>query len=297
MPFTTLITASELSSHIGDENWAIVDCRFSLGDPELGHREYLESHIPSAVYAHLDRDLSGEKIPGTTGRHPLPAINSFITSLSGWGIDSATQVVAYDDTFGSMAARLWWMLKWLGHRQVALLDGGWQAWDDLKLPLRSEEEYRARRRFEPHEIPGSFLATEQIQRIAGDPRYLILDARNAARYRGEVEPIDPVAGHIPGAVSAPFEENLAPDGKFLPPEILRRRYENLIKSVPPENVICYCGSGVTAAHNLLAMAHAGLGMGRIYAGSWSEWIADPTRPVAKGEANITWQGGTDRGLP
>jgi thiosulfate/3-mercaptopyruvate sulfurtransferase len=287
MPFDTLITASELSSHTGDENWAIIDCRFSLSDPELGHRAYVESHIPGAVYAHLDRDLSGKKIPGKTGRHPLPEINSFVTALSGWGIDSATQVVVYDDASGSMAARLWWMLKWLGHQQAALLDGGWQAWDGFKLPLRSEEEYRPRKRFEPHEIPGFFLATKQIQQIAGNPRYLILDARDAARYRGEVEPIDPVPGHIPGALSAPFEENLAPDGKFLPPEILRRRYEKLIKSVPPENVICYCGSGVTAAHNLLAMAYAGLGMGCLYAGSWSEWITDPTRPVAKSEVGIT----------
>jgi thiosulfate/3-mercaptopyruvate sulfurtransferase len=282
MPFTTLITASELSPHLKDKNWAVVDCRFSLDDTQRGQRDYLEAHIPGAVYAHLDRDLSGKIIRGKTGRHPLPKMKTFAVTLSAWGIDAETQVVVYDDAGGSVAARLWWMLNWAGHRLVALLDGGWPSWHKTGLPVRGGPEYRQLKHFEPHEIPGAYVDAGQVLEITADSRYLILDARSAPRFRGELEPIDPVAGHIPGAVSAPFEENLAPDGTFLPLNALRGRFERLMKSVSPENVICYCGSGVTAAHNLFAIAHAGLGMGRLYAGSWSEWIADPARPVATG---------------
>jgi thiosulfate/3-mercaptopyruvate sulfurtransferase len=283
MPFTTLITASELNLHINDKNWAVVDCRFSLEDTGRGQRDYLEAHIPRAVYAHLDRDLSGTKIPGKTGRHPLPEIHSFVVTLSAWGIDSDTQVVVYDDSTGSVAARFWWMLNWMGHRSVALLDGGWRSWQQSGLPSSGGPEYRILKHFEAHEIPGAYVTAEQIQRFAGDPSYLILDARSVPRFRGEAEPIDPVAGHIPGAVSAPYEENLTPEGRFLSPEALRRRFEGLMKFVPLENVICYCGSGVTAAHNLVAIARGGLGMARLYAGSWSEWITDSARPIAIGE--------------
>jgi thiosulfate/3-mercaptopyruvate sulfurtransferase len=282
MPFTTLISASELSRHLNNPDWAVIDCRFSLDDTGRGLRDYMSSHIPGAVYAHLDDDLSGKKIPGKTGRHPLPEIQSFAAILSAWGIDAATQVVVYDDSTGGMSARLWWMLNWLGHRNVALLDGGWLSWLLSGLPGRTGPEYRPARDFEPHEIPAAYVGVEHIQEYRKDPRYLILDARNAPRFRGDVEPIDAVAGHIPGAVSAPFEENLSPDGTFLPPGELRRRFERLMKSVPTENVICYCGSGVTAAHNIVAIAHAGLGMPRLYPGSWSEWITDSARPVATG---------------
>ena len=283
MAFTILIDASELVLHIGNENWAVVDCRFSLDDTERGRRDYMEAHIPGAVYAHLDSDLSGAKIPGKTGRHPLPEIQSFAETLSAWGIDSDTQVVVYDDSSGPMAARLWWMLNWLGHRDVALLDGGWLSWRQLGLPVRGGREFRPPKRFMPNEISGAYVSTEKVQEYRNDPRYLMLDARSAPRYRGEMETIDSAAGHIPGAISAPYEQNLASSGRFLSPEILRQRYEPLMKSVPPANVICYCGSGVTAAHNLIAIAHAGLGMARLYPGSWSEWIADGERPVATGE--------------
>jgi thiosulfate/3-mercaptopyruvate sulfurtransferase len=279
MPFTTLIDASELSLHLNDKDWAIVDCRFSLDNTERGRRDYVEAHIPGAVYAHLDHDLSGPKIPGKTGRHPLPDMRAFAETLSAWGIDSDTQVVAYDDLTGSMAARLWWMLNWVGHPDVALLDGGWSFWQRSGLPSRRSQENRPSRRFELHEVPGAYVSTEQVQAYGNDPRYLMLDARSTQRYRGEVEPIDPVAGHIPGAISAPHEQNLTSEGRFLSSEALRRRFGGLMKSVPPENVICYCGSGVTAAHNLVAIAHAGLGRARLYAGSWSEWITDPSRPV------------------
>jgi len=282
MSYTTLVTVPELNLHIADDNWAVVDCRFSLGETERGRRDYLQAHIPKAVYAHLNEDLSGTIITGKTGRHPLPSVTSFAETLANWGIASGIQVVVYDDAGGAIAARLWWMLNWVGHEEVALLDGGWQAWQSRGLPVASGREYRPRKRFEAHARPEATVDAGRVEEIRNDPHHLLLDARSVVRFRGEVEPIDPVAGHIPGAVSAPYQENLTPEGTFLPPETLRRHFENLLKAVPSENVICYCGSGVTAAHNLLALAHAGLGRGRLYAGSWSEWITFPGRPVAKG---------------
>jgi thiosulfate/3-mercaptopyruvate sulfurtransferase len=283
MAFTSLISVSELNLHLHDPEWVVVDCRFSLDNSERGRRDYLSSHIPGAVYAHIEKDLSGKRIPGETGRHPLPDITAFTRAVSSWGIDSGTQVVVYDDSAGFMAVRLWWMLNWLGHPRVALLDGGWASWVRAGMPTRSGLEHNPPRRFEPHETPDAFARTDQVQHCTNNPSYVILDARAAPRYRGEVEPIDPVAGHIPGAVSAPCEENVSPDGTFLPAEILRARYEKLVNSVPIENVICYCGSGITAAHNLFALAYSGLGMGSLYAGSWSEWIADSSRPIAVGD--------------
>jgi thiosulfate/3-mercaptopyruvate sulfurtransferase len=281
MAFTLLIDASELRMHLEDKHWAVVDCRFSLDDTERGRRDYLKEHIPGSVYAHLDEDLSGKKIQGKTGRHPLPEIKALAETLSAWGIDADTQVVVYDDATGTMAARLWWLLQWIGHSNVALLDGGWMSWTRSGLPARSGLESRAPKHFEPREVSDAYVTAAQIQEIRNDPRYVLLDARSGPRFRGEVEPIDPVSGHIPGALSAPCEENVTPEGRFHSPEILRLRFRNFVKSVPPENVICYCGSGVTAAHNILAIAHAGLGRARLYAGSWSEWITDAARPIAK----------------
>jgi thiosulfate/3-mercaptopyruvate sulfurtransferase len=282
MAYTTLVTVTELNLHIADANWAVVDCRFSLKDTERGRRDYVRAHIPEAVYAHLDENLSGRVIPGKTGRHPLPSVESFGETLASWGIAPGIQVVVYDDAGGAIAARLWWMLNWVGHEEVALLDGGWQAWLGQGLPVRSGQERRRRRRFEPYLKKDALACAGQVEEIRKDPHYLLLDARSGARFRGEIEPIDPVAGHIPGAVSAPYEENLTSEGTFLPSQALRQRFENLMKSIPVKNVVCYCGSGVSAAHNLLALAHAGLGRGRLYSGSWSEWITDPGRPVAKG---------------
>lgn len=281
MSHNTLIPTSELTRHLQAEDWAVVDCRFHLGEPERGRQDYLRSHIPGAVYAHLNDDLSGPVLPGKTGRHPLPSVTGFSETLSRWGIASGVQVVVYDDCSGAMAARLWWMLHWVGHSNVALLDGDWQEWQRLGHPTRSGREQREPRQFDAREVADALVTVEQVEQMQTDPGFLLLDARAAARFRGEVEPIDPVAGHIPGAVSAPFEENLSPEGTFLPAEDLRRRFEKLLGPVVPENVVCYCGSGVTAAHNLLALAHAGLGRGRLYAGSWSEWITDPSRPVAR----------------
>lgn len=282
MAFTTLIDPETLQRHLEHPDWVVVDCRFSLSDPAYGCRAYREAHIPGAVYAHLDEDLSGPIVPGRTGRHPLPDPDWLAQKLGAWGIDNRTQVVAYDDAGGAFAARLWWLLGWLGHDAVAVLDGGWSRWVREGRPVRGGIETRPRRTFVPRIRPERVVSADEVLQHLHDPAWRLLDARAPARYRGEQEPIDPVAGHIPGAVNAPFAENLTPDGTFRPPDELRQRFEALLGDVPPERVICYCGSGVTAVHNLLAMAHAGLPGARLYAGSWSEWITDPRRPVARG---------------
>ena len=279
---TTVIAPAALHARLNDPAWAVVDCRFSLADTQRGRRAYAEAHIPGAVYAHLDEDLSGPIRPGITGRHPLPGVGAFAQTLSYWGIDAGVQVVAYDDFGGGIAARLWWMLRWMGHDAVAVLDGGFPAWQRLGLPTRPGDETRPPRRFVPHPRPAWIAEVDTVDARRSDPAYRLVDARAAVRYRGEQEPIDPVAGHIPGAVSAPFAENLDADGCFLPPEALRARFEALLAGVPPERAICYCGSGVTAAHNLLALTHAGLGNALLYPGSWSHWITDQERAVAVG---------------
>lgn len=280
MKYTTLITPAELRRYIGNPDWAVVDCRFSLTEPERGRRDYQEAHISSAIYAHMNEDLSGPVTPGQTGRHPLPPPEIFVQTLCRWGIDASVQVVAYDDMGGAFAARLWWMLRWLGHEAVALLDGGWPRWQREGHPTQRGWETRSRRVFTPHPRPELLADAGDVAARRTDPAYRLLDARSADRYRGENETIDPVAGHIPGAISAPYTANLSPDGSFLPAHQLKARYEELLYGAPAEQTIVYCGSGVTAVHNLVAMLHAGLGEGRLYAGSWSEWITDPGRPIA-----------------
>ena len=280
--FTTLIGCAELQHHLTDADWAVVDCRFSLDDPSRGRIAYTKSHIPGAVYAHLDEDLSGPIIPGRTGRHPVPEVETFARCLSAWGIDARVQVVAYDDSGGAIAARLWWMLRWLGHRNVAVLDGGWPAWERDGRASRGGTEARASRDFAPR-IQSQLVAdAAEVQRIRVDPSYRLCDSRSAERYRGENETIDPVAGHIPGAVSIPYADNLTPEEHFLPPAELRVRFHSQLGNLPSERIVLYCGSGVTAALNALAMVHAGLGNARLYPGSWSEWITDPQRPVETG---------------
>lgn len=279
MVYTTLISTAELSRHLADANWAVVDCRFALADVEQGRRNYRDAHIAGAVYAHLDDDLSGPVIPGRTGRHPLPDVEGFAQTLSNWGIDNQVQVVAYDDAGGAMAARLWWLLRWLGHEAVAVLDGGWPAWRSEGGPERSGIETRPARTFSPRLQAHLLVEVDEVEQHRTDPAFHLIDSRSADRYRGQNETIDPVAGHIPGAVSGPFAHNLDKEGRFLSPAALKARFQDLLGDAPPESAVFYCGSGVTAAHNLLAMAYAGLGDGRLYAGSWSEWIADPKRPV------------------
>ncbi len=280
----TLISTEELENHLKDPNWAVVDCRFQLKDPDFGQRAYGQAHIPGAVYAHLDRDLSGPILPGRTGRHPLPAIEAAAGVFSAWGIKRGrTQVVAYDDQGGALAAaRLWWMLRWLGHDQVAVLDGGWQKWEKEGRPSRGGSETRPAQFFSPQPRPELAIEADAILRSIGNPDFRLLDARGADRYRGENETIDPVAGHIPGAVSAPYLYNLNPDGTFKPADELRRIYQSVLGNVPAAQSAVYCGSGVTAVHNILAMMHAGLGESRLYPGSWSEWITQPERPISTG---------------
>jgi thiosulfate/3-mercaptopyruvate sulfurtransferase len=282
MPFTTTITASELALHLQDPDWVIVDTRFKLANPEQGRIDYEAAHIPGAIYAHLDDDLSGPIIKGVTGRHPLPGVEKISDVFSRLGIDSNAQVVAYDDMGGALAAvRVWWLLRWLGHVAVAVLDGGWQQWVKKVLPVSLAEGSRKRRKFLAHPRNELIVSSEEVEWMRLDPAYRLLDARAADRFHGENETIDPVAGHIPGAISAAYVGNLNLDGTFRPDEKLRARYKKLIGDVPIANVVCYCGSGVTAVHDILAMVKAGLGEARLYAGSYSEWITDPSHPVEK----------------
>lgn len=282
MTFTTTISAPELADHLENPDWAIIDSRFKLAEPEQGRLDYESAHIQGAVYAHVDHDLSSPVIKGVTGRHPLPSVQTIAETFSRFGIDSGVQVVAYDDQGGALAAaRVWWLLRWLGHEAVAILDGGWQAWVKAGYPVRGGIEIRPPRKFIPHPRNELIVSTSEVDRMRKDPAYRVLDARSADRYRGENETIDPVAGHIPGAISAPYASNLNPDGTFKSDEDIAARYKRLIDAVPINQVVCYCGSGVTAAHDVLAMVKGGLGEARLYAGSYSEWITDPKRPVEK----------------
>lgn len=279
MIYSTLISTLELAERLADTAWVVVDSRFSLNDPDRGRRDYLDAHIPGAVYAHLDDDLSGHIVPGETGRHPLPSVDEMAETISLMGITDDVQVVVYDDAGGGIAARLWWMLHFLGHDAAAVLNGGWPRWLGAGLPTRSGEESNPRRVFSARPREELIVGASEVEDLRTRTDWRIIDAREGERYRGEVEPIDPVAGHIPGALSAPFAQNLDGDGLFLQPEKLRRRFEEVVGATPADRVVSYCGSGVTATHNLLAMAHAGLGYGRLYPGSWSEWITDPERPI------------------
>jgi thiosulfate/3-mercaptopyruvate sulfurtransferase len=273
MTYTTLISPAELLPHLNDRKWLVVDCRFSLADPSIRQSHYLLSHIAGAVYAHVNEDLSGPILPGKTGRHPLPTVERAAETFSRLGIRAGVQVVAYDDMGGALgAARLWWMLRWLGHEAVAVLDGGWQRWVKKDRPVKEGLETRPAQNFLARPHPEMIAERAEVEAICFDPAYRLLDARSAERYRGENETIDPVAGHIPGALSAPYANNLTPEGNFCPVGELRARYQAILGGIPAENAIIYCGSGVSAAHDILAMVHAGLNQPRLYPGSWSEWI-------------------------
>jgi thiosulfate/3-mercaptopyruvate sulfurtransferase len=281
--FTTLIDTTTLAARLTDPAMVIVDCRFNLADEAAGLRGYTEGHIPGAAYASLDRDLSGEK-SGRNGRHPAPDPASLASTFGRLGIDTSMQVVAYDQDNGMYASRLWWLLRWLGHDAVAVLDGGFAKWQADRLPIRPGIEVLSPRTFSGSPRPGWLVHVEEVSRLINSGDSLLLDARAPERYRGENETLDRVAGHIPGAVNHFFRWNLSDDGLFLTPESIRERLRASIGGRPPEQVVCYCGSGVTACHNLLALEHAGLGGSRLYLGSWSEWSSDPSRPVATGDS-------------
>lgn len=282
MAYTTLISTQDLAARLEAPDWRLLDCRFNLADTAQGEQAYAEGHIPGALYAHLDRDLSGPIVPGETGRHPLPDPEAFAARLSAWGIDERVQVVAYDDSGGMFAARLWWMLRWLGHDSVAVLDGGWRHWLATGLAQSTEQALPVARRFSARPRERLQVDADAVLERLDNPALHLFDVRGADRFRGENETLDPVAGHIPGAVSVPFMGNLASDGRFLSQHALRERYQPLLAGASADESIVYCGSGVTAAHTILAMQHAGLGEGRLNAGSWSHWITDPSRPVATG---------------
>ncbi len=281
MAYTTLISAQTLNQNLNNPNWVIVDCRFSLADTEAGAKAYRHGHIPSARYSHLDKDLSSQ-ITDFTGRHPLPNFSLLAKKLGDWGIGNSSQVVVYDDAGGAFAGRLWWLLRSLGHDHVAVLDGGIKQWQKQGLPVTTALPVVKPAVFRPYINETAWLSALQVQNSLAAKAICLIDARTPERYRGEQEPIDPVAGHIPYALNRAFQLNLDGNGLFLPPEQLRQQFKQLIGSAAPEQVVHYCGSGVTACHNLLAMEHAGLTGSKLYAGSWSEWIRNKNRTVAKG---------------
>ena len=281
MMFTTLISPQDLATCCGSADLLIVDCRFELSDTGKGENAWRAAHLPNAHYAHLDRDLSDLSKVGL-GRHPLPDVDAFAAALRRWGWRPDQQVVVYDDATGSTAARLWWMLRLVGHRRAAVLDGGYAAWAAADLPLTTETPMQAGGTVELAYANDQIVYAEELTAGLSDGSVLLLDARGAPRFRGEVEPIDPVAGHIPGARNRPFADNLGAGGAFKHADALREEFEVVIAGFDADRVIHSCGSGVTACHNLLAMEHAGLEGSRIFAPSWSGWIADPSRPVARG---------------
>jgi thiosulfate/3-mercaptopyruvate sulfurtransferase len=280
MVFKTLIGVDSLQELLGKPRLAVIDCRFDLMDPKAGRLAYLTAHIPGARHADLNRDLSAPIGPDT-GRHPLPAPDAFAARLGSLGIGNHTQVVAYDDANGSLAARLWWMLRWVGHDAAAVLDGGLKAWISSGGALESGEPKPGTEHFTPQVDSDAALSTAKLERGLRHPKLMLVDARAAERYAGHVEPIDSVAGHIPGAVNHPFTANLDADNRFLPAAELKRRWEARLAGRAAKDLVAMCGSGVTACHNLLSLEVAGLPGAKLYSGSWSEWIRDPRRPIAR----------------
>ncbi|WP_026075564.1 sulfurtransferase [Noviherbaspirillum massiliense] len=283
MRHTTLISATDLVQHIQDPNWVVLDCRHDLTNPDAGRLAFDAGHIPNAQFAHLDVDLS-DKRPDPNGefrgRHPLPDRNAFVDTLRRWGINQDTQVVAYDAHGGMFAARLWWMLRWVGHDAVAVLDGGLSAWQAQSLPLTSETITKPQGNLQAAApLVSAVGVTEVFDNLNGGSR-TVIDARAPDRFRGENETLDPVGGHIPGAKNRFFKDNLQADGCFKPAAQLHQEWQALVAA--PQDAIMQCGSGVTACHNLLALEVAGLTGAALYPGSWSEWCADGSRPVATG---------------
>ncbi|QXI38242.1 sulfurtransferase [Pseudomonas xantholysinigenes] len=284
MPLAQLITPQQLAERLDAPGLVILDCRFALEDVDYGQRSYAEGHIAGAHFADLERDLSGPVIKGRTGRHPLPDPQRLVERLREWGVDNDSEVVLYDDGPGAYAARAWWLLAWLGKRDgVFILDGGLKAWHAAHLPLSLDPPLRREGSFSGEPDMKLLIDAEHLVKHLGEADLTLIDARALPRFRGEVEPIDPVAGHIPGAQCAAFTDNLGGDGRFLPAAQLKQRFAEKLGDRSPGQLVSYCGSGVTACHNLFALALAGYPLGRLYAGSWSEWINAPQHPVATGD--------------
>lgn len=280
MSYQTIVSANLISQNLNDPNWVILDCRDSLQDKEYGYRSYLEGHIPNASFCYLYNDFSSP-ITESSGRHPPPKVDELIKKLGNWGIDENTQVVVYDDVSGAMAGRMWWQLRALGHKNVAVLNGGLKYWLAQNLPITTEIIKPQQRQFSVDFNPIQLITTNQVSKNIEDQQFSLLDARAAPRYRGEVEPIDPIAGHVPNAINRDFSMNLDDQGLFLSADVLKQQFQAIVDQAPNQQVVHMCGSGVTACHNMLAMEIAGLSGSKLYLGSWSEWIADSSRPVAK----------------
>ncbi|MBB3214586.1 thiosulfate/3-mercaptopyruvate sulfurtransferase [Herbaspirillum sp. Sphag1AN] len=283
MAYTTLISAAELATHSNDSRFVIVDCRHDLLNPDVGPAAYSAGHIAGARFAHLDKLLSGTKIGidgQFKGRHPLPQRQDFIAAMQSLGINNDTQVIAYDAVDGRYAARLWWLLRWVGHAQIAVLDGGLQAWQTHGGAIDTSIPEVATGNLEAHPPLVESVDAAIVLNNISEKKMTLVDARSADRYRGENETIDPVGGHIPGAKNRFFLDNLESDGRFKPAAALRSEWNTLLEH--PQQAIMQCGSGVTACHNLLALEIAGLSGAKLYPGSWSEWCAEPSRPVATG---------------
>jgi thiosulfate/3-mercaptopyruvate sulfurtransferase len=275
-----LVSPEELAGHLDDPDWVVFDTRHDLGDVEKGRRAYAVGHVPGAYFMHLDEDLSSPKT-GKNGRHPLPGLAGFTNRMNASGVRPRTQVVIYDDAGGSLAARLWWLLRWLGKDPVALLDGGFAAWQQEGRPISQEVPAPRKGNFAPRPHLGWTVDAPFLEKFHDDAAVRLLDARAAERFAGTQEPIDPVAGHIPGAINRFWKDNLAPEGRFKPVEMLRKEFDILLAGAAPSQSVNMCGSGVTACHNIFAMELAGLPGARLYPGSWSEWCADSTRPMAR----------------
>lgn len=281
--YTTLIEPAQLSQETANPDWLVLDCRFDLAHPQWGAESYRAGHVPQAIYAHLEHDLSGP-VTADSGRHPLPDTESLASTLGRWGVDACVQVVAYDQGSGAYAARLWWLLRWVGHIGVAVLNGGFAAWQQAALPLSTQPSVRQARQFVPRLQGPQVASTADLAQWvrAGEltrGERTVIDARSADRFAGQNETLDPVAGHVPGARNHPLARNLDERGRFLPAAALRARWLETLGGKPPAQVVSMCGSGVTACHNLLALEVAGLSGAQLYAGSWSEWIRDARRPV------------------
>jgi len=270
--YSSIISTQFAQDNLDNPKWRYFDCRYELSVPEKKKAEYYVSHIPGAVYVHMNQDLADTHVAGKTGRHPLPSVNDLAIKFSAMGIDNSIQVAVYDDAGGSHASRLWWILRWLGHDAVAVIDGGWSCWIKEERPVSSEVLIAKGKEFIAAPRTGWTVTAEEILKDLNNPQTSLLDARSSQRFRGENEKLDPIAGHIPGAYSAPYTENLEENGNWKSKSELRQKYEKLLQGCPPEKAVSYCGSGITACHNILAMYYSGLGDSLLYPGSWSEWI-------------------------
>jgi thiosulfate/3-mercaptopyruvate sulfurtransferase len=280
MIHTTLISTDVLASH-PHRGWALVDCGYDLQHESWGREQYRAAHIPGAVYASLGEDLAGPRT-GSNGRHPLPAVEALAATFGKLGITRDVQVIVYDQDSGMYASRLWWSLRYLGHDAVAVLDGGWAKWTREGRPTQAGDEHRPQAVFVPTPRLWMRASVEEVAARVQDPETLLVDARAPERFEGRVEPIDRAAGHIPGAANHYFKSSLAEDGTMRPAEQLRETFTRLLNGRDAARAVMYCGSGVTACHNLLAMERAGLSGARLYSGSWSEWSSDPNRPIETG---------------